>query len=318
MLTAAGGKAAGLARWAWQDPENRVQQAIAQVRELAQQATSADELAEIQDAGTMLSRLAGTLEPPAELISAQLSAAGDTILGQILLARGGGWSTAYLHEKRDAHGHWVKGAGGPLNRLGHESSPRMQSERARQLAAARQQRMIAAEVKRQAAQPSAKQAMQASSGAPTGGNMAAQIAAQAKAAAARYDPQHGFNPSVPTNAPPDFQPDLDPAIWEKQHEAFFQQRVAPHVQAKADEVLKQAQIKAQAITADAQKLMDQAEESKSKHDAMLKLATEGSVAIGGGILAYIEAKLGVPDLVAIASSVGPLLVQIIIEWYKRL
>ena len=60
-MTPGGQQARNIAEWAWQDPAGRVQQAIEQVRELASSAEGR-ELAEIQDSGTMLSRLASSLD----------------------------------------------------------------------------------------------------------------------------------------------------------------------------------------------------------------------------------------------------------------
>lgn len=48
-------------KWAWEDPANRVSDAQDRVNELARAETDPQVLAEIQDAGVMLSRLAGTL-----------------------------------------------------------------------------------------------------------------------------------------------------------------------------------------------------------------------------------------------------------------
>jgi hypothetical protein len=60
------------------------------------------------------------------------------------------------------------------------------------------------------------------------------------------------------------------------------------------------------------------ENSEEKKKARQKAAIEGSVAVAGVIAAYAETKLGVPDLVAFATSaVGPG-IQILSEWKKRL
>jgi hypothetical protein len=40
--------------------------------------------------------------------------------------------------------------------------------------------------------------------------------------------------------------------------------------------------------------------------------------LGGAILGGIESKLGVSDLVAIASSIGPAIIESLFEWWKRL
>lgn len=299
MMTLAGGKAAGIAKWAWSDPETRVQTAIEQVNELATQTTDPDELAEIGDTATMLSRLAGTLHPEPVTISSQLAGGADLILDQILL----GHSAAWMHERRGPHGEWISGSGSAR-------SPRTKSDRARHLARARQQRLVAAEVKRQMGSAPASRA----DAAPLGtGNKAATISDQIRAQMPKYDPKTGYDPTIPTNAPPFIPADRGPQ-WEKEHEAFFQQRVAPHVAQQ----MQAGVAKAQENTKKALNVLNAQGEAKAKHDAALKLATEGGIAIAGGVLAYIESKLGVPDLVAIASSVGPVLLQVIIEFFKKL
>lgn len=306
MMTLAGGKAAGIAKWAWGDPASRVQTAIEQVRELAAQTADPDELAEIQDAGTMLSRLAGTLRP--QTISAQLAVEG-TITAQFLeLAKGGGWHDSWRHERRGPHGEWI-GTGG-LSAPGG----RVKAERLRKLSQARQERLVKAEVARQAPPPSAP-ASTAGGAMPGSGNKAADIAAQARAATAKYDPVHGFDPTVKTNAPPDLTlPEHDPAKWEREHEAFFQQRVAPHVEKRAEAMLEQAVHN----TEDGLEKLRKEGDIEENRKAVKKLAVEGSVAIGAAILAYLETKIGVPDLAAIATSAMATLTQVIIEWRKQL
>jgi hypothetical protein len=61
-MTPGGQRAAEIRRWAWQDPAGRVHIAIAQVNDLADAATDEQELREIGDSATMLSRLASSLE----------------------------------------------------------------------------------------------------------------------------------------------------------------------------------------------------------------------------------------------------------------
>ncbi len=62
-LTADGTEAWRILRWAQEDPAGRVAEAQRQVNDLARpllgQPSQAQALAEVQDAGTMLSRLAG-------------------------------------------------------------------------------------------------------------------------------------------------------------------------------------------------------------------------------------------------------------------
>jgi hypothetical protein len=88
--TAAGAQARSIMRWAWQDPQERAVGALEQVHELAAAATDPQALAEIQDAGTMLSRLVSSVNPPAasenaltaRLLSSQMS--GPVTIGEQL------------------------------------------------------------------------------------------------------------------------------------------------------------------------------------------------------------------------------------------
>lgn len=79
-MTPAGREAERIARWAWDDPAGRVQEALRRVGEMARNTADAQELREIGDATSMLSRLAGTIVHD-----------GPSILGQLL-------------ESHDAHG----------------------------------------------------------------------------------------------------------------------------------------------------------------------------------------------------------------------
>jgi hypothetical protein len=87
QLTAAGAEARSIMRWAWQDPQHRAAASLETIRELATSAEpGSPELAEIQDAGTMLSRLVGTLQVDSKSapdgIGAQLS--GPQTIGEQL------------------------------------------------------------------------------------------------------------------------------------------------------------------------------------------------------------------------------------------
>lgn len=69
---------------------------------------------------------------------------------------------------------------------------------------------------------------------------------------------------------------------------------------------------------DTNQRMTAAEEKQEGHKAVEKLAIEGGVLAAGGVLAYLEAHFGVPDLAALGTAlVGPA-VQIVSEWRKRL
>jgi hypothetical protein len=90
-LTPDGTEAYRILRWAQEDPAGRAAEAVGQVNDLARpllgDTAQAQALAEVQDAGTMLARLAGSLAGvtggggPAESVSGQM-AAGGTISGQ--------------------------------------------------------------------------------------------------------------------------------------------------------------------------------------------------------------------------------------------
>ncbi len=60
MSTVQGKQAYDILDWAYEDPPGRAAEAVQRVDELARSADG-DALAEIQDAGSMLSRLAGSL-----------------------------------------------------------------------------------------------------------------------------------------------------------------------------------------------------------------------------------------------------------------
>ena len=64
-LTPDGERAYAILRWAQEDPANRTADAQQQMNDLARpllhQDSQAQELREVQDAGTMLARLAGTV-----------------------------------------------------------------------------------------------------------------------------------------------------------------------------------------------------------------------------------------------------------------
>lgn len=81
-MTAAGAEARSVMRWAWQAPQERAVGALERVNEMAAAAEPGSQaLLEIQDAGTMLSRLVGTLNI-ASTVSAQL--AGQGLISQQL------------------------------------------------------------------------------------------------------------------------------------------------------------------------------------------------------------------------------------------
>lgn len=56
-----GDRAAQIADWAWDNPPARARQALDQVNEIARGVLGPADLRKVQDAGLMLTRLAGTL-----------------------------------------------------------------------------------------------------------------------------------------------------------------------------------------------------------------------------------------------------------------
>jgi hypothetical protein len=280
-----------LVRWAWDDPEGRVQAAISQVRELARTATG-DDLAELQDAGVMLSRLAGTLDTePVEgqdTILQQL--AGDTITSQLIeLAR-----DAWLHERRGPHGEWM-GSGAPAG---------MSKTRADRI-----RRIQAAQARRQAA-PAGEDKMR---------SMIQEEIAKQGVSTISEDEARKRLAAIPLLPGESMEQHMNPLPGESArenliHEQVMHSRVAPYAESKAASVLDAAKAHVAKVNAEIAK----AEDTEEGHKAMLKAATEGSIAIAGGILAYIGSRMGFPDLAVIASSVGPIILQVIVEFFKRL
>ncbi len=92
--TLQGRQAYGVLTWVYEDPETRAAEGQARVAQLAWQATGAA-LREIQDVGTMLARLAG---------SVQFAGIADQVLD---LAR----TPAWVNEQRNVRGEWSRGGG---------------------------------------------------------------------------------------------------------------------------------------------------------------------------------------------------------------
>lgn len=119
-MTAAGVEARSVARWAWQDPQERAVGALERVNEMAARASDPQALREIQDAATMLSRLVSSVNrAPAsddadspQLLSSQLSGGLSLVSRQIDLVAIHGRhvpGTAYTFR----HG-WIPLIGGQL------------------------------------------------------------------------------------------------------------------------------------------------------------------------------------------------------------
>jgi hypothetical protein len=243
----------------------------------------------------MLSRLAGTLhtEPVVgDTILAQMS--GDTITSQLVdLAH-----DAWRHEHRGPHGEWIGGQpySGTMTKTRAERIRRIQAAHERQAARAPAmtdddtlRKMVQEEVARQSVSGISEQ--------------------EAKKRLA----------AMPLLPGEDKAMHLNPLPGESQrenllHEEVMHARVAPYAESKAASVLEAAKQHVAEVNA---KIAQQAD-TKAGKDAKLKFATEGSVAIAGGILAYIGARMGFPDLAVVGASVGPVIIQIIIEFFKRL
>lgn len=272
---------ADIAKWAWDDPESRVQDAISQLTALARTATGPD-LREIQDTGVMLERLAGTLQP-VQTISAQL--AGDTISAQVIeLDRHDAW----MRERRGRHGEWTSVGGAPytgtMNKARANRIRRLQDAHTRQVARQEAERV------------------QAAAG-PELSDKEIQKRLKAMPLLPGETQEQHMNP-LPGETP------RENLI----HEQVLHQEAQPIEAARAENVMAQAKAHVAEVMAEA----DKQAETKEGSDAKKRLIVEGGAAIAGGVLAYLEAKFGVPDTIALTSAAIPPLIQVIIEFFKRL
>ena len=106
--------------------------------------------------------------------------------------------------------------------------------------------------------------------------------------------------------------DLKPLIDQEVARALAANPVVPqHVMSQAEKVV-DAKLHA------AQQLAEQKQQTHEIRKARLKLAVEASLAVTGGILATLAAKAGAPEAVTIFATVGPFLMQTIIEFFKKL
>lgn len=281
-MTPLGQQALAVAKWAWEDPPGRVQTAIEQVRGMASAATG-DELTEIQDAGTMLHRLAGTLDTEPvdgqDTILQQL--AGDTLVSQLVdLAR-----DAWRNERRGPHGEWVGGGGGGASKSRAARIKRLQQANARQASAApatsddHLRQLIREEIARATANAPAVPAE----------NKAAEVAFQVSGRA--------------TETP------REKLI----HEQLIRSQVEPLAESKAAAVLEQAK----QTVAEKMAAAHAEHETEEGRKRAKKLVIESGVAVLGAILAYVETKLGLPELAAILTNAAPFLIQPIVEFLKK-
>ncbi len=89
------------------------------------------------------------------------------------------------------------------------------------------------------------------------------------------------------------------------------------MKAEQKQVVREMVAKVQAVNAKLEAAKDLAE-SESKHKHKVKLAVEGLLAIGSGIIALISARMGAPEAVSVLAPVAPFIVQAVIEFVKRL
>lgn len=84
---------------------------------------------------------------------------------------------------------------------------------------------------------------------------------------------------------------------------------------------KDAAAKAQAAAAEARKALEDAQAASEKAEtkaAREKAAVEGGIALAAVAAAWIETKLGVPDIIALLTPTATTLIQVLIEWAKKL
>lgn len=292
-MTPRGQQALSIAQWAWEDPAGRVQTAIQQVRGLASTATG-DELTEIQDTGTMLHRLAGTLDTGPvngeDTILQQL--AGDTLVSQLVELA----SDAWMHERRGPGGKWI-GGGSPGSRAGYRPPQEPVTSRSRQARIKRMQEAQMRRIAREEAQKAA-QAEAAKIPAAIAAKIPADIAPENKAAEVAFQVSGKVQPTR-----------REQLI----HEQLLKTQVEPLATAKAQAVL----TKAQQVVADKIAAANAAHETVEGQRRAKKLAIEAGGAVAGFIAAYVESRLGVPDLIALLTSALPFIIQPIVEFIKK-
>jgi hypothetical protein len=292
-MTPDGQQAMAIARWAWADPSGRVGEAISKVRALASSATG-QALAEIQDAGTMLSRLAGTLDTGPVVAEGTIigQLAGDTLTGQLV-----DLSEAWRHERRGPGGKWI-GPGGAVKAAERTAKGN-----------ARLRRIQAA------------QARHASSAAPSTGALSSDEDDRMRQLIRE---ELDKRMRVPADLPPENKAaEVAFQVSGKAQPTRREQLI--HQQLIASQVAPLAESKAKEAVAQAQRLVDQKiaqvkaqENTHEGRKAKMKLATEAGISVTGGALSYLAIKAGAPEVVPILATVGTFLIQTIIEFFKRL
>jgi hypothetical protein len=301
-----------LVRWAWQDPAGRVQPALLQVREMAADATG-PYLAELQDAGTMLSRLASSLDTePVNgegTILGQL--AGDTITSQLIELAVDAWR----REKRGPHGEWIRGApyAGPMPKSRADRIRRMQAAQAKRQAATAPaitddehiRQLIQTEVARRV--PAA--AVPASAAAPETAEAKPMTAEEARKILEAIPLLPGEDKAKHMNPLPHETPRENVL-----HEQQIHQRLVPYAENKANQVMEAAKAHVASEFARAAKEAD----TEAGKAARKKAITEAGITIATAILAGLGTMVGLPVAVAIAAPAVLMLIQIGIEWKNRL
>jgi hypothetical protein len=302
-MTPEGQRALDLAQWAWADPRGRVQQALSEVSGMAATATG-QALSEIQDAGTMLTRLAGTLEP--ETITQQL--ASETIIAQIIEL---GRSTAWMHEAR-SHGRFASSGEVAHAMLKQQSAHASQVRRIQAL----QARAHAPAV----AQPKSLDSAASAVVDHMAPSKAEAVSAKAKAVAAgdwqkMAGQVAGGSTPVPKLAdlmqvPPE---KFGPVEAHQLVQAQYEQELHPQHAIHLPDILKRADQHIEKSLSDFRKEEHAAGTDEARNAARKKMLIEGSVAVAGAALAMIIGIFGAPLVAIVAATFGPILVQIGLE-----
>jgi hypothetical protein len=335
--TATGVQAYSIREWAWQDPAGRVEEAIERVTDLARDATG-PALNECEDVTQMLTRLAGTvgIDPVAALV---LPPATPPV-------QMAGTISSQVFDFASYHGQHVKGTPytwrhgwiplSGVSRLVSQSRADIGnlSRKIHSMIHGKEGKHAALKAKMQAPAAPAKPSIQPQANmvdalTPRASSISGQVSAGNNAFAAARAAATGV--TLPSTAGDKITADparikqfhdamdaLAPATTDEQRIARAEAAVAAAmIDSKHDKQLNKMLAKVTAANEGLTGHIEDVEKEEAK-DARKKLAVEGSVALGGAVLAAIEAKMGVPDLVAIATALGPMAVQLLVEFKNRL
>ena len=292
-MTPEGQRALDLAQWAWADPRGRVQQALDEVSAMAATATG-QALNEIQDAGTMLTRLAGTLD--SETITQQLSY--ETISAQVVEL---GRSTAWMHEARE-HGRFTSSGA-----VAHEMLKQQSAH------ASRIRRMQALQARAHApAAPAVAKPRSLDSAASAVVDHMAPNKAEAVSASARQAAQTAVIPKLADlmKVPPE---KFGPVEAHQLVQAQYEQELHPQHAIHLPDILKKADEHIQQKMADFKKEYDSADSDEMRRAAQRKMIVEGSVLLAGVALAAVIAVVGAPVWAVITATFGPIWTAIGLE-----